>query len=106
MVWLMSVINHHFKNNNPFSCWLQVDSKVLSCAGNHRVDKVFGWFGQLSALNPGDQVVEQEEDHHQAHRHVAEDATIVPAGADQRGETLHAATQQTSGTQEVGILIG
>lgn len=33
----------------------------------------------LSALNPGDHVIEQEEDHDQAHRDVAEDAAVVPS---------------------------
>lgn len=54
-----------------------------------------------SALNPGDHVVEQEEDHDQAHRDVAQEAAVVSAGADHGGETLHAATQQTRRTQEV-----
>lgn len=58
------------------------------------------WFF-LSALNPGDQVVKQEEDQDQAHRDVAEDAAVVSAGSDHGGETLHAASQQSRRTQEV-----
>lgn len=34
--------------------------------------------GPVSALNPGDQVVEQEENQDQTHRDVAEDAAVVP----------------------------
>lgn len=59
-----------------------------------------------SALNPGDQVVEQEEDQDQAHRDVAEDAAIVSAGSDHGGETFDAASQQTRCTQEVRVLKG
>lgn len=54
-----------------------------------------------SALNPGDHVVKQEEDQDQAPRDVAEDATVVSAGPDHGGETLHAAAQQARRTQEV-----
>lgn len=59
-----------------------------------------------SALNPGDQVVEQEEDQDQAYGHVAEDAAVVSAGSNHGGETLHTAGQQACRTQEVRILKG
>lgn len=64
------------------------------------------WSGFESALNPGDQVVKQEEDQDQAHRDVAEDAAVVSAGSDHGGETLHAAAQQARRTQEVWVLKG
>lgn len=56
-------------------------------------------------LDPGHQVVEEEEDQHQSHGHVAEDLAVVPAGAHHRRESLHTSCQQTSGTQEIGILV-
>lgn len=56
-----------------------------------------------SALNPGDHVVEQEEDQDQAHGDVAEDAAVVSAGSHHGGEALHAAAQQTRRTEEVGV---
>lgn len=61
------------------------------------------WFPCVSrsALDSGDQVVEQEEDEHQAHGHVTQDPSIISAGANHGGETLHAAAQQASRTQEV-----
>lgn len=59
-----------------------------------------------SALNPGDQVIEKEEDQDQAYGHVAEDAAVVPAGSNHGGETFHAAGQQACGAQEVWILRG
>lgn len=59
------------------------------------------WATFLSALNPGDQVVQQEEDQDQAHRDVAENAAVVSPGSDHGRETLHAAAQQTRRTQEV-----
>lgn len=59
-----------------------------------------------SALNPGDHVVEQEEDQDQAHGDVAEDAAVVSAGSHHGGEALHAAAQQTRRTEEVGVLNG
>lgn len=64
-------------------------------------DQLLGDLVFLSALNPGDQVVKQEEGQDQAHRDIAEDAAVVSAGSDHRGETLHAAAQQTCRTQEV-----
>jgi len=55
-------------------------------------------------LDPGDHVVEQEEDQHQAHGHVAQDAAVVSAGSHHGGEALHAAAQQARRTQEVRVL--
>lgn len=59
-----------------------------------------------SALNPGDHVVEQEEDNDQANGDIAEDAAVVSAGSHHGGETLHAAAQQAGRTQEVWVLKG
>lgn len=58
----------------------------------------------LSAVDPGDQVVQHKENQNQTHGDVAEDAAVVPTGSDHGGEALHAASQQTCRTQEVGVL--
>lgn len=47
----------------------------------------------MSALNPRDQVVEEEEDQDQANGHIAENAAVVPARSNHGGKTLHTASQ-------------
>lgn len=78
-----------------------MSQSTVSAPHQDQVPGLICFIKSLSALDPGDQVVEQKEDNDQPHRDVAEDASVVPPGSNHGGESLHAAAQQARRTQKV-----